>query len=53
MSKIKLHLEEAIENLAIETGYSFNFLCSVWSDECKDGDGDFEYFCAVTRERDW
>lgn len=53
MSKMKSYLEDQIQNLANETGYSFNFLFDIWCEECEDGEGDFEYFCGVTRELDW
>ena len=53
MSRIKICIEKTIKTLAEITGYDFDFLMDVWTEECVEGDGDFEYFLGVTLEMDW
>lgn len=52
MSKIKAYMEETIDNLAVETGYSEEFLNDMWC-ECIDDDTPWDDFVAITLEKDW
>lgn len=52
MSCIKNYLFDCIENLSKQTGYSFEFLMDVWI-ECMEDGADWDFFVAVTLERDW
>lgn len=38
--------------LSEETGYDYNFLVDRY-EEVMNGDGDFEYFLKVSREKGW
>lgn len=53
MSMMKTYIENEIDGLAEETGYEADFLRDIWNEEVINGDADFEYFRAVTMERDW
>ena len=44
--------EVIIDNLAKDTGYSWDFLVDRYN-EVMEEDGDWEYFLGVTLERDW
>ena len=58
MSYMKRFYEDQMQSLADETGYDIEFLMEKWNALCEEAaeDGekaDWDYFCGVTRERDW
>lgn len=50
MAAIKRYLDDKINDLARRSGYDSEFLWEMW---LQVEDGDWNYFQAVTMERDW
>ena len=52
MSAMKDYLMDQIDTLSAASGYSPDFLLDVWN-ECMAEGNSWEFFRAVTLERDW
>lgn len=53
MSNIKCFYKTTIPALALASGYTEEYLSSIWDEMVADGDPDWDLFVGITMERDW